>query len=244
MTAFYGGTALRIFYDLDRFSEDLDFALLKPDKDFSMEKYFPYIIEETKIYGLNLKINKKNKTKESNIMSAFLKGDTKEHILIFFPDENVEGLSSMKEIKIKIEVDINPPVGANYELKYKILPLPHQIRLYDKSSLFSGKIHAILCRGWDNRIKGRDLYDYIFYLSKNIKVNMELIKEKLIDSKVIKREDKFNIDILRNMLEEKLKKIDFEKAKKDVTPFISDTRQLEVWSKDFFIEITKKLENE
>ena len=169
--AFYGGTALRIFYGLDRFSEDLDFALLKSNIDFDLSKYFSYIEKEVIAYGLNLKIMKKEKNKDSNILSAFLKGDTKEHIFIFFPNENIKNMTSLKNIKIKFEVDVNPPEGATYEFKYKLLPSPHQVRLYDEPSQFAGKIHAILCRNWSYRIKGRDLYDYIFYLAKNTKVN-------------------------------------------------------------------------
>ena len=168
--AFYGGTALRIFYGLDRFSEDLDFALLEPNTEFDLSKYFSFIEKEVQAYGLNLTISEKNKTQDSNITSAFLKGDTKEHILIFFPNENMQNITSLKNIKIKFEVDINPPSGAKYDLRYKLLPSPHQVRLYDESSLFAGKIHAILCRNWQYRTKGRDLYDYIFYLSRNTKV--------------------------------------------------------------------------
>lgn len=241
VAAFYGGTALRIFYGLNRFSEDLDFALLKLDKEFDLSKYFSYIEKEVKSYGLNLTITTKQKTKESNITSAFLKGDTKEHILKFFPNENMKNITSLKDIKIKFEVDVNPPSGAEYEFKYKLLPSPHQIRLYDASSLFAGKIHAVLCRGWNNRVKGRDLYDYIFYLSKNTKVNIELIKQKLIESKVVGVDSSFNVSKLKDMLNEKFKQINFVEAKEDIVPFIEDIDSLNLWSAEFFIEITKEL---
>lgn len=239
--AFYGGTALRIFYGLDRFSEDLDFALLEPNKDFDLNKYFSYIEKEVNAYGLNLSISEKDKTNESNIMSAFLKGDTKEHILKFFPDENIQNSTSLKSIKIKFEVDIIPPSGATYEFKYKLLPAPHQVRLYDESSLFAGKIHAILCRNWSYRTKGRDLYDYIFYLSKKINVNLELVKEKLIDSNVLKKDDIFDINILKKILNKKFEEIDYINAKEDVITFIEDKDSLNLWSEEFFKEITKEL---
>lgn len=239
--AFYGGTALRIFYGLNRFSEDLDFALLKPNKDFDLSKYFPFIEKEVQAYGLNLTITEKEKTKDSNIMSAFLKGDTKEHILMFFPNENMQNTTSLKNIKIKFEVDINPPSGAKYDLKYKLLPSPHQVKLYDEASLFAGKIHAILCRNWNYRIKGRDLYDYIFYLSKNISVNLELVKEKLIDSNVLKGNDNFDINVLKEMLTAKFNEINYNDAKEDVIAFIEDKDSLNLWTKEFFIEITKNL---
>ena len=173
--AFYGGTALRIFYKLDRFSEDLDFALIYPDKNFDLSKYFVYLEKELKAYGLNLEINTKQKNIESNITSAFVKGDTLEHILKFFPNEENHKYNHMlKNIKIKFEVDINPPSGATYEEKYKLLPSPHQIKIYDKESLFAGKIHAILCRNWKTRTKGRDLYDYIFFLSNKGRLSFTL----------------------------------------------------------------------
>ena len=240
--AFYGGTALRIFYGLNRFSEDLDFALLKPDRDFDLSKYFPFIEKEVMAYGLNLNIITKEKTKDSNILSAFLKGDTKEHIFIFFPNENMKNMTSLKNIKIKFEVDVNPPSGATYEFKYKLLPSPHQVRLYDESSQFAGKIHAILCRNWNYRTKGRDLYDYVFYLSKDTKVNLELIRSKLIESKVITENLDFNIDILKDLLNKKFRKINYADAKEDVMVFIEDKESLNLWNSEFFVEITKKLE--
>lgn len=240
--AFYGGTALRIFYKLDRFSEDLDFALIFPNKKFDLSKYFIYIEKELKSYGLNLEISAKQKNKNSNITSAFLKGNTLEHILKFFPNEKNNKYSSLlKNIKIKFEVDINPPSGAEYEEKYKLLPSPHQIKIYDKESLLAGKIHAILCRGWKTRVKGRDLYDYVFFLANDIKVNIELIKNKLIESKYIEQNSNFDINKLKKLLIYKFNEIDYKEAKEDVKPFIKDIDSLNTWSKEFFSGITENL---
>ena len=240
--AFYGGTALRIFYNLDRFSENLDFALLEPNKDFDISKYFNYIQKELKAYGINLNITTKEKSFDSNITSAFLKDDTLELILKFFPSEEEHKYNQiLKNLKIKLEVDINPPMGATYEDKYKLLPSPHQIKLYDKESLFAGKIHAILCRGWNNRVKGRDLYDYIFFLASDTKVNIELLKNKLIESNYIIEKEKFNINELKKIIINKFEKIDYTKAVEDVKPFIKNIDNLNLWNKEFFIEITNKL---
>lgn len=240
--AFYGGTALRIFYKLDRFSEDLDFALVTPNKEFDLSKYFTYIEKELKSYGLNLEINTKQKSHFSNITTAFVKGNTLEHILKFFPnEENHKYNHILKNLKIKFEVDINPPSGATYEEQYKLLPSPHQIKLYDKESLFAGKIHAILCRNWKTRTKGRDLYDYIFFLANNTKVNIELLKNKLIESKYIDSSDNFDITILKELLINKFNEINYIDAKEDVLPFIKDVENLNIWNKDFFITITKNL---
>ena len=240
--AFYGGTALRIFYKLDRFSEDLDFALIVPNKNFDLSKYFNYIEKELKSYGLNLEINTKQKIKDSNITSAFVKGDTLELILKFFPNEEEHRYNSiLKNIKIKFEVDINPPGGATFEDQYKLLPSPHQIKLYDKESLFASKIHAILCRNWKMRIKGRDLYDYVFFIANNTNVNIELIKNKLIDSNYIDSNSKFNMAILKELLIKKFYEIDYKEAKEDVMPFIKNVHSLDMWNKEFFISITEKM---
>ena len=240
--AFYGGTALRIFYNLDRFSENLDFALLEPNKDFDISKYFNYIQKELKAYGINLNITTKEKSFDSNITSAFLKDDTLELILKFFPSEEEHKYNQiLKNLKIKLKVDINPPMGATYEDKYKLLPSPHQIKLYDKESLFAGKIHAILCRGWNNRVKGRDLYDYIFFLASDTKVNIELLKNKLIESNYIIEKEKFDINELKKIIINKFEKIDYTKAVEDVKPFIKNIDNLNLWNKEFFIEITNKL---
>lgn len=240
--AFYGGTSLRIFYNLDRFSEDLDFALINPNKDFDLSKYFPYIKNELKAYGINLEITTKNKSIDSNITSAFLKGDTLEHILKFFPSEEGHTYNHiLKDLKIKFEVDINPTAGATFEDRYKLLPSPHQIKLYDKESLLAGKIHAILCRGWKSRTKGRDLYDYVFFLANDTKVNLELLKNKLIESDYIKPSDLFDIGKLKELLINKFNEIDYNDAKEDVKPFIKNVDSIEIWSKEFFISITDKL---
>lgn len=240
--AFYGGTALRIFYGLDRFSEDLDFSLIEPDKNFDLKTYFTFIEKEANSYGLNLSISEKEKTNESNITSAFLKGDTKEHILLFFPnDTSILENNKLGNIKIKFEIDVNPPKGATYEFKTKLLPSAHQVRLYDESSLFTGKIHAILCRNWKSRFKGRDLYDYVFYISRSTSVNLIHLKEKLLESNYINKDFDLNINSLKELLHKRFEEIDFENAKEDVQNFIVNTEELKLWNKEFFCEITNMI---
>lgn len=242
--AFYGGTALRIFYHLDRFSEDLDFSLLIKDKDFDLSIYFPKLKEIVKSFGLNVEIEIKEKTKDSNIQSAFLKGDTIEHFLLFYPDDLIQGINKNEKVKIKFEIDTMPPGCATYEIKYRLLPMPYSIKLYDEASLFSGKIHAIICRSWKSRVKGRDLYDYVFYLSRNTQFNLPHLQEKLIDSQYIDANVIISCDDIRKMLIERFNEIDFEQAKEDVIPIIKDPSVLDIWSKEFFIAITDQLNNE
>ena len=240
--AFYGGTALRIFYGLDRFSEDLDFSLLVSDPDFDLAAYFPVLEKEVRAFGLRVTIQEKEKTKESTIRSAFLKGNTKEHLLLFYADENLAGSVARSEvIKIKFEVDINPPEYAGFEHKYRLLPTPYEVNLYDMPSLFVGKIHAVLCRAWKSRIKGRDLYDYVFYLSRGSAVNQKHLRARLLQSGFISEDVECTLPELRHMLYERFDTIDFRQAKRDVEPFIRDTASLNMWNADFFKQITAGL---
>lgn len=243
--AFYGGTALRIFYDLDRFSEDLDFSLTTQNPNFDLTKYFPYIENETRSLGLDFSVMEKTKSFDSNIKSAFLKGNTKEHILTFYENgEDAKFIIKNEAIRIKFEVDVNPPVGATYETKFGLLPSPYQVRLYDLPSLFAGKIHACLCRNWHSRIKGRDFYDYVFFLSIGAKVNLENLKAKLVQSKFISENYDLTIENLKSLLNERFENLNFEQAKADVLPFVRDKSKLDLWSEEFFKEITKNLKAE
>ena len=241
--AFYGGTALRIFYGLDRFSEDLDFSLVSQNPEFDLTKYFSYIENETKSLGLNFIVKEKPKAFDSNVKSAFLKGNTKEHILTFYEESNDTNIINKDElISIKFEVDINPPMGATFETKFSLLPSPYQVRLYDMPSLFAGKIHACLCRNWKSRVKGRDFYDYVFFLAMGAKVNLVNLKAKLVQSKFIAEDYDLTIENLKTLLNERFSNMDFAQAKEDVLPFVKDKSKLDLWSKEFFIEITKQLQ--
>lgn len=240
--AFYGGTALRIFYGLDRFSEELDFSLETADAGFDLAGYFPVLEKEVRSFGLNVMVIEKEKSKESNIHSAFLKGNTKEHLLLFYANEQIAGNVSPNEtIKIKFEVDVNPPGYASFEHKYRLLPVPYEVNMYDMPSLFAGKIHAVLCRAWQSRVKGRDFYDYIFYLSRGTAVNQRHLRERLIDSKYITADKECSLDEIKRMLYERFDAVDFSQAKQDVEPFIHDISVLDIWSADFFKQITENL---
>lgn len=238
--AFYGGTALRIFYGLDRFSEDLDFSLISPNPDFDLKPYFNGLETELASVGLKFSIEEKIKSVDSDIKSAFLKGNTKEHIVSIYGLQDIN-INPSEIIKIKFEIDTNPPAFASFENKYRLLPSPYQVKLYDMPSLFAGKVHAVICRTWKNRVKGRDLYDYIFYLSHRSKINLPHLKARLVDSGVLKNDDTFTIETLRTMLNERFEAIDYERAKQDVLPFITDANKLDLWSKEFFIDISKNL---
>lgn len=238
--AFYGGSALRIFYGLDRFSEDLDFSLLETDKDFELSRYFPVLEAEFAANGFQLEIQKKEKSVESAVQSAFIKGGTLTHLLSVAPtNPKVLGISRSELVKIKFEVDTEPPPEARFQDRYGLLPTPHLVRMYDESSLFAGKIHAVLCRSWKDRVKGRDFYDYLWYLARGTSVNLLHIQKRLEQSGRWDGGSLLTVDILKQMLVSRFQEVDFSSAKRDVFPFIKNPAQLDLWSKDFFTSVTE-----
>jgi predicted nucleotidyltransferase component of viral defense system len=241
--AFYGGTALRIFHGLDRFSEDLDFTLLVNNQDFDFDYYISFVRNEVESLGLKFEVEENSKTKETNIKTAFLKGNTKEQFLILYPNSNQDTaiLHADEKIKVKFDIDTNPPKYANTEIKYRLLPYPYQVRVYDLPSLFAGKIDAVLSRNWKSRVKGRDFYDYIYFLSMDVIVNIKHLKERLIQSRYIESTFELNKESLITLLNKRFDEVDFDIVKKDVEPFIKDISILDFWTKDFFKEITKKI---
>ena len=241
--AFYGGTALRIFYGLDRFSEDLDFSLMTEDLNFDLASYFPILEKEVRAFGLNMTVSEKEKTKDSNIRSAFLKGNTKEHLLLFYADDKIlGGVAPGELIKIKFEIDVNPPQFATFEHKYRLQPAPYEVNLYDMPSLFAGKVHAVICRSWQNRVKGRDLYDYVFYLSQGARLNLPHLRERLLQSNHLDEDAPCTLEDIKRILCQRFDAIDYGEAKEDVLPFVRDVSVIELWSAEFFKQITMNLE--
>ena len=241
--AFYGGTALRIFYGLHRFSEDMDFSLVHPNPSFALSDYLPAVEEELSAVGLKMRVEQKNKTKVTDIQSAFIKGGTLIQIISIQQTDEVliPGIHKQEQLKIKLEVDTNPPPGAGFELRYALRPVPYVVRLYDKPSLFAGKIHAVLCRNWARRIKGRDLYDYVWYLSQDTPVNLFHLQKRLEQSDRWDSSKQLALQDTKDMLKERFSQLDFEAAKKDVIPFLSDASELDLWNAGFFQAITENL---
>ena len=241
-TAFYGGTALRIFYGLDRFSEDLDFSLITPEPNFRQEDFLPMVEKELASYGFHFTAEVKAKTKDSAIQSAFVKGNTREHILLCYADERLaRTIIGSEQIKIKIEVDTAPPPYAGFERQFRLLPIPYEVNLYDMPSLFAGKLHAVICRAWKNRVKGRDLYDYVFYLGRKTPVNLKHLNARLVDSGFEGAREDMTLDEIKEILYRRFETIDYLQAKRDVLPFIRNPASLDMWGKEFFQSITNEL---
>ena len=240
--AFYGGTALRILYGLDRFSEDLDFTLLKPNKHFDLSPYNRAIADELSSFGFQVTVATKNKMTETNIESAFIKATSKKQLIIIEAAPTiVNRIHHMNTIKIKMEVDTNPPGKFNTDVKNLLMPIPFSVKTLTPADLFAGKIHAILCRPWQKRVKGRDWYDFVWYVSRNIPVNLIHLQERLVQSSAWPKKKTLRKKDLSDLLTKKIAETDFQKAKKDILPFIKDKDAVALWSSHFFQEVTERI---
>ena len=203
--AFYGGTALRILYGLDRFSEDFDFSLLTPRSDFDLEPHLNAIEAELSGMDFNVEIGKKPKTVETAVESAFIKASTQEQFLkIEVPREISERIAKNDWIKVKLEVDTDPPSGFETEAKTLLQPIAFSVNSYKLPDLFAGKIHAVLRRAWQSgRIKGRDYYDFVWYVGRSTPVRLNHLEQRLRQSNAWISSEKLSMPVLQNLLQEK-----------------------------------------
>lgn len=238
--AFYGGTALRIFYKLDRFSEDLDFSLLKEDPDFSLEPYFPAIVSEFEAVGITVSIKEKVKTAQTSVDSAFLKSETIWKELILEDIVKQAGIKSNRDIKIKIEVDRKPPLGFETEEKLLLRPFSFYVKCFTQPSLFAGKTHALLFRKWKNRVKGRDWYDLEWYIKKGIPLDVSHFLLRAKDTGDW-QEENITPEQIIELLKHKINTVSFDSIKEDVVRFIKDDKVLQIWSPAYFNDLIEKL---
>lgn len=225
--AFYGGTCLRIFHQLPRFSEDMDFSLLQPNKEFMLEDYFKPIINEFSALGREVVINKKVKKNESNIESAFLKDDTAIYNLQFRTERTV---------RIKLELDTDPPLGFSTESKLLMLPYSFMTRCYTLPSLYAGKMHALLFRKWSNRVKGRDWYDFEWYVKNNIALDFTHFGKRVMQFESLK-EEHLSHESFKELLKEKIIKTNMDMIRSDVKPFLKDPEGINIWSANYFLQL-------
>jgi len=231
---FYGGSALRILYKLDRFSEDLDFSLIAPEKDFNIKKYLGAVKSELELWDFEVFTEEKNKKNGSTTNSAFIKANTLIHLLKI--DVNLKTHKNAV-MKIKLEVDQDPAIGFASELKYHLHPIPFTIKTMALPSLFAGKMHALLCRTRRTNIKGRDWYDLIWFVKNNIPCDLYYLKNKMAQTGHIDVSEALTKEKLIEFLSGKVKEIDFDLAKSDVEPFLKNIGQreeLSLWSNTFF----------
>lgn len=232
--AFYGGTCLRIFYNIQRFSEDMDFSLLEKDSDFSLDNYFEPIVNEFKAMGREVTISKKAKSGKTQIESAFLK-DTTEIANIEFITE--------RAVKIKIEVDKDPPLFFKTEHKLLLLPQSFMTRCFTIQGLYAGKMHALLFRNWKKRVKGRDWYDFEWYVRNGIAIDFTHLKERATQSGY-KGVEEFTKEICIDMLKQRIANTNMDMVKDDVMPFLKNSNEIEIWSNDYFLQLTNMIKFE
>jgi predicted nucleotidyltransferase component of viral defense system len=240
--AFYGGTAVRVLYGLDRFSEDLDFSLLEPDPSFDLEPYCALMEKELRAWGFSTRAEKKPKTADSAVESAFLKANTKEQLLVIEAGGEIAGaVPPGRDLKIRVEVDTDPPPGFSTEAKFLLLPVPFSIRVYDLPSLLAGKMHAVLCRGWKTRVKGRDWYDLVWYAARGTELDLPHLVARLRQTGHFRGEAPLDVSTFRQLLAERIDQLDVAKARADVERFVVDRSSLEIWSRGFFHAVAEKI---
>lgn len=226
--AFYGGTCLRIFHGLQRFSEDMDFSLLAPNEDFDFTKYFQPIIDQFALVDRNVEIKKKDKKNFGKVESAFLKDNTDVYDITF---------QTEKSIKIKIEVDTQPPMSFHTEQKLLLLPESFMTRCFTLPCLYAGKMHALVYRAWKKRVKGRDWYDFEWYVRHNVPLNFTHLHERALQFN--------NEDITKESFLEKLNEhiatTDINQVKADVLPFIRNPKEMAIWSNDYFLQLAQMI---
>jgi len=235
--AFYGGTALRIFHGLNRFSEDLDFSLLKSDPGFSLDKYLVAIQNEFQALGMQVSVREKKKAKDTHVDSAFLKSETIWKELVLEGIIPQSGLSQQAHIKIKIEVDTVPPIGFETEEKLLLRPFSFYVKCFTLPCLFAGKLHALLFRKWKENVKGRDWYDFEWYVKKGVAMNLKHFVERAHDSGDLD-EEKLTEQQFRKLLTNRINSVDMEKVKADAIRFIPDGSKLDIWSKKYFNDLS------
>ena len=242
-TAFYGGTALRILYGLDRSSEDLDFSLISPMRDFDIDSYSLALEKELRAFGFDVRVEKKNKAIASPVQSAFLKANTFNELLVISTDEAiVQAVPRGQVLKIKLEVDTDPPSGFSTESKYLLQPIPFAVRTYTLPDLFAGKMHAVLCRNWQNRVKGRDWYDLVWYAANHPELHLAHLEQRMRQSGHWPESRVMDADAFRALLGDRIDSLDVEQARREVAPFVRYPEALEIWSREFFHDVGSRIQ--
>ena len=241
--AFYGGTALRTLYGLNRYSEDLDFSLLTPDPNFTLGSFGEALLREIRSFGFEVDFQPSEKATRTRIESAFVKANTySQSLVIDTGDEFLRGLHPGRMLKVKLEVDTDPPGGFKTESRYLLQPIPFGLRVYRLPDLFAGKLHAVLCRKWKSRIKGRDWYDLVWYAARHPYVNLGHLETRMRQSGDISDEGPLTQTRLLDLLRQRILHLDVAAIREEVAPFVQDRRSLEVWSQDFFLQVIDRIE--
>lgn len=241
--AFYGGTALRILYGLDRYSEDLDFSLLEPNPAYSLESYGEALRRELGSFGFEVSFEHRSRHIQSAIESAFLKTNTLQQLIVINADAGlIRAVHFDAVLKIKLEVDTDPPGGFDVQSRSVLLPVPFAVRAYCLPDLFAGKMHALLFRRWQTRVKGRDWYDLVWYIGHHPQLRLSHLESRMRHSgdwtgaAALTRSDLFA------RLHEAITHLNVPQAQQEADRYVKDKSSLALWSREFFLDIIGRIE--
>ena len=240
--AFYGGTALRVIYGLDRFSEDMDFSLLEPLDSFDIAGYTSFLEKETKGFGFDIRVEKIDKAIQSLIQSAFLKANTRNQLLVIETREEIlQAIPKGQVLKIKLEVDTDPPPDFATHTRYLLQPIPFAVRAFVSPDLFAGKMHAILCRRWKNRVKGRDWYDLVWYAANHPELHLYHLEQRMRQTGDWKEDAPLTSESFKDLLTKGINSLDVDQARNEVEPFVNNSENLSIWSREFFLDVASRI---
>lgn len=241
--AFYGETAMRVLYGLDRFSEELDFSLIKPIRGFDIAKYLAALQKELEAFGFDVRVEQRKKALKSAVQSAFLKANTLNQLLVIETAEEIlREVPRGQVLKIKLEVDTDPPSGFSTETKYLLQPIPFAVRVFALPDLFAGKMHAILCRKWKTRVKGRDWYDLVWYAANHPQLHLSHLEQRMRQSGHWKNTKALSVASFKTLMLNAIEHLSVDQARREVEPFVRNPESLKIWSRDFFKDVASRIQ--
>ena len=227
---FHGGTCLRVVHGMNRFSEDLDFVLKEPDGNFEWSKYLNKVQGDAWQEGIHFEIVDKSHLSGA-VKKAFLKTDSVGKVLLL---ELPHQRHNAKKLRIKLEIDCNPPAGSTFETHYITFPVMAALTTQTLESGFASKSHALLCRKY---CKGRDWYDFLWYCARKTQINFDLLENALKQQGPWSdRELHVTPEWYLENMGTKIENVDWDTAKDDVARFLptKELKGLELWNSDFF----------
>jgi len=240
--ALYGGTALRVLYGLDRFSEDLDFSLLKKGESFDLADYSEALKRELASFGFAVEIESRAMPASAAIQSAFLKADTRTRMItVEFDKGLVRKVPRNQVLKIRLEVDIDPPPGFRTGVRYLLRPVPFSVRTFSLPDLFAGKMHAVLCREWKSRVKGRDWYDLVWFAAHHPDLHLAHLEQRMRQTGHWTGPAPLTAEDLRDLMIRRVDKVDIDQIRREVEPFVKDAAALAIWSSEFFKDVASRI---
>jgi len=240
--AFYGDTALRVLYGLDRFSEDMDFSLLEPSDRFDITNYIIFLEKETEGFGFDIRVERIDKAVQTPIQSAFLKADTRNQLLVIETGEPIlKAIPKGQILKIKLEVDTDPPPGFDTQTRYLLQPIPFSVRAFVLPDLFAGKMHAVLCRRCKGRVKGRDWYDLVWYAAHHPELHLSHLEQRMRQTGDWKEDAALTSERFKELLIHTIHNVDVSQTRKEVEPFVRNPETLSIWSREFFLDIVSRI---